>query len=170
MSMIGKLKKLSGLAAALIVMQGGNVSADSVDNLQAALANGVYTIRYENVTPPSRSSVPKEKVHLVQQSGIFYHNNKDDFEDTYMMYQVVTGVATSDGKNQYSEYTSRHIEEAKEGQDGQGENFDYTTCSLNLGDESFYFTRTNKKGEVQYISNRGQNKVAAFPTYYQNAA
>ena len=164
MNVLNKLKKISVLTATLALFQTGNVSADPADDLKAALEKGSYTIRYENVTPQNQGDIKKEKTRLVQ-SGSMYAlpELESDFDDPYMRYQVVTGLATSDGKNFYSEYSVERTEE-----EGEDTNFEYANCTLILGDECFKYKRThNRKNQLEYIGNGGgKNKVKAELPYY----
>lgn len=155
------LKKICGVAAALVLLQGGTVSADSADNLQAALANGVYTIRYENVTPPNRSSAPKEKTRLIQYGGGYNFEEESDFSDPYTAYRVVEGIVTSDGNNSYCEYSTK-IEGENDSNSGE-----YANCTLTKGDEMFIFKRVKESdGDIKYTSFKGKNKVEALPATY----
>ena len=155
------LKKICGVAAALVLLQGGTVSADSADNLQAALANGVYTIRYENVTPPNRSSAPKEKTRLIQYGGGYNFEEESDFSDPYTAYRVVEGIVTSDGNSSYCEYSTKF-----EGADNSNSG-EYANCTLTKGDEMFIFKRVKESdGDIKYQSLKGKNKVEALPATY----
>ncbi len=155
------LKKICGVAAALVLLQGGTVSADSADDLQAALANGVYTIRYENVTPPNRSSAPKEKTRLIQYGGGYNFEEESDFSDPYTAYRVVEGIVTSDGNNSYCEYSTK-IEGENDSNSGE-----YANCTLTKGDEMFIFKRVKERdGDIKYQSLKGKNKVEAVPATY----
>ena len=155
------LKKICGVAAALVLLQGGTASADSADNLQAALASGVYTIRYENVTPPNRSSAPKEKTRLIQYGGGYNFEAESDFADPYTAYKVIEGIATSDGNNSYCEYSSKLEDE------NDSNSSEYANCTLTKGDETFNFKRVKESnGGIKYTSLKGKNKVEAVPAQY----
>lgn len=162
MNILKYAKKFSFLAAAMAMLQVGTVSADPADDLKAVLEKGVYTIRYENVTPPNQNEIMKGKTRLVQ-SGSWYQSfeTESDFEDPYARYYVITGVATSDGTNRYYEYSVDREDDTTD------ENFEYANCSLTLGDELFTFKRTqDRHGRTEYVGNKGKNKVVAQLPYY----
>ena len=129
------------------VIQFGIASADSFDNLQAALVSGRYTIYYENITPPSRQAALKERSHVF--------NNKMYTADSYMMYNTVKGIISSDGTNRYIETSSV-----------QNTGLVYASCSLKRNDEIFYFTRLEDKKKVKYlgkVDQKNQKDKAAVP-------
>ena len=124
-------------AVFFVILQCGTASADSFDNLQAALISGKYTLRYENITPPARQNSLKERAHVF--------NGKMYTADSYMMYNAVNGVISEDGVNRYIETSAR-----------QTSGLLYVSCSLKKGDEIFYFTRLEEKGKVKYIGKVNQ--------------
>ena len=138
MNILKYAKKISVLATTFALLQVGTVSADPADDLKAALEKGVYTIRYENVTPPKQNETMKGKTRLIQ-SGSWYQSfqTESDFEDPYARYYVITGVATSDGPNRYYEYSVERED------DTTAENFEYVwyatpnlTVAANEDDET----------------------------------
>ena len=165
MSFLTKIKAVSGAAFAVILIGGGVVSADPADDLQATLAGGSYYIEYENVTPPSPNKTPKEKQRL-SQSGSLYYQAEQDFSDPYMAFKIVSGIATADGTNQYSEQSVTDTEKKTDAQEGK--ELQYTDCSLVRGDEMFKFKRIkDEKGETHY-SGIAKNKVSAVPASYNS--
>ncbi len=130
-----------------VILQFGTASADSFDNLQAALVSGQYTIRYENITPPAQQATMKNRTRIF--NGTMMNAND------YLMYTKVSGVISGDGVNQYIE-TSSH----------PNGDFLYASCSLQRGNEIFRFTRLEQKGKVQYIGEKGKKgQVTAEPFY-----
>ena len=125
-----------------VILQIGTASADSFDNLQAALTSGQYTIRYENITPPTRAAALKERAHIF--------NGKMYTADSFMMYNTVKGVISSDGVNRYVETSAV-----------QNSGLIYASCSLKRNDEIFYFTRLEEKGKVKYLGKVEQNNQKA---------
>ena len=132
-------------AMLLIISQCGTAAADSFDNLQAALVSGQYTIRYENITPPAQQITMKERTRIFNGKMLNIQNN-------YMMYVKVSGVISGDGVNRYIETAST-----------QDNGLNYTSCSLQRGEEIFYFTRVEQNGKIQYVGNQGKGKVSAIP-------
>lgn len=138
------LKTVILAAVFLAVLQFSTASADSFDNFQAALVSGQYTIRYENITPPSRQITMKERKAI--------QNGKLLGESAYMMYITVSGVISGDGVNRYVETFST-----------QNDGLKYATCSLQRGEEIFQFNRIEHKNKIQYVGNVGKGKVQAMP-------
>ena len=133
------------LAAFLFILPFGKVSADSFDNLQAALISGKYTLRYENITPPSQKTVMKERRNI-------FNGQMSDPND-YLMYVKISGFITGDGKNQYIETFSERG------------NLIYSVCMLSKDNELFNFSRIEdkEKKKIQYTSQAGNGKVSAIP-------
>ena len=119
-------------AVFFVILQCGTASADSFDNLQAALISGKYTLRYENITPPARQNSLKERAHVF--------NGKMYTADSYMMHNTVKGVISSNGTDRYIETSAI-----------QSSGLIYSSCSLKHNDEIFYFTRLEEKGKIEYI-------------------
>lgn len=107
-------------------------TAAKTDFYREILLSGVYTIRYENLTPAPRIT-NKNSVELYGKSGLV--TEKNDF----FINRPLSGIITSNGANRYEEVGYK----------------DFFQCRLMIEDENFIFTRYKKNnGATEYYGTK----------------
>lgn len=157
------------VAFAIIFSISSSVYADALDNCVNILMNGTYTIRYVNVTPPTREAM-HEKMYM-------FDGNMLEISNPYTMYQPVAGIVAAQGNNRYVEITSpmnqqnvaitKAVVKSMGFMGGLFGNFDepleseYATCSLTKNNERFIFTRIKNEKKTEYVGTK-KGKVEAI--------
>lgn len=164
MSFIGQAIKVL-IPALVIVLSTANIAnADALDNYRNILMSGTYTVKYENITPPSREAM-HEKFAM-------YSGKVEPPENPYTMYKPVVGIVTASDKNRYVE-TNTHlllpnVTVSKTTIMGGGlggliakalspdikDKSEYATCILTKNDEQFIFTRITNENKVEYVGKK----------------
>ena len=169
MNFINKFVILAVCFISLALLQTTTACADALDDCRNIILSNVYTIKYENSTPPTRAAMKEKQTML----------GKMEFVDTnpYTMYQPTTGIVTARGTTYYIETSSmmrmpnmslmyksagimgqiasigKNTEEVRE--------YEYATCKLVRDDkEEFIFTRIKEKDKIEYTG-RKKGKVEA---------
>lgn len=187
MNFFSKIKVFAFISAIVFFIQPNFVSADSFDNFREALKDGIFTIKYQNITPVSRRGAVNEKMVIYDNKILDATNVVPSFQNglsaelyrrgiyvdnPFKMYKTVNGIFTSDGRNSYTEsYTSN--EDVKD-----NTTFEYADCTLIRGNKKFVFKRLSKKNKTEYYGSvagkRGEdkgkltdkkNKVSALPVF-----
>ena len=167
MKLLSKIKSAAVIAAISVGAMMPTVHADALDDCVRVLQKGIYTIRYENITPPSRDAMHEK---LIMTGG-------NDFIDTnpYTLYQPVTGIATSNGVNSYIETNSvmrmpdvsisamllPGLFGKKDNSQVKEREYEYAACKLTKDGELFIYTRLTDKGKVDYVGKK-KGKVEAI--------
>ena len=155
--------KVAALTAGIIFSSTSSVAADALDNFRAILLSGTFTLKYENVTPPSREAM-HEKFQI-------YGGNVEPPENPYTMYKPITGLVTASGDNRYVETNSYlslpnvavrkvsfldSVVDNLTGKNSAVEKTDseYATCVLTKNDEKFIYTRITLDEKIQYIGKK----------------
>ena len=167
MSFIGRAVKISALALGLVVSTANSASADALDNCRNILLSGTYTVKFENVTPPSR-----EEMH---EKFAMYSGKVEPPENPYTMYKPVAGIVTSSANGRYVEASTPMLMPnvtlnkaalgggllAKVFSPDKKDNSEYSTCVLTKGDEKFIYTRIIDGDKVNYVGHK-KGKVEAI--------
>ena len=144
--------------------------ADALDNCRQVIMSDTYTIKYQNLTPPTRAAMKEKQIMM----------DKIDFIDTnpYTMYQPINGVVTAKGTTYYIETNSMmrmpnisitygmaglisKLAEINKDEEEKEREYEYATCKLVKNDkEQFLFTRIKEKDKIQYTGKK-KGKVAA---------
>ena len=166
MKILSKLKTAALVAALSIGAMMPTANADALDDCARILRNGTYTIRYENITPPSRNAMHEK---LIMIGG-------NDFIDPnpYTLYQPITGIATSNGESSYVETNSMmkvpdvsitsllmpsFLKKKSDAKPKERE-YEYASCKFKQNGELFIYTRITDKGKVEYVGKK-KGKVEA---------
>ena len=115
----------------LFVMFTAYANAAPVDRYISMIKNGVYTIKYEDITPQSNKT-NRDKKNLSSRG----FNTNDEYLDNY--YNKTKTLVVSDGKNRYEEFGTE----------------DYVLCKLQKGAEIFNFTKVKDKDKYVYIGSK----------------
>ena len=160
-----KVTVLSIICVASSMMTTAN--ADALDDCRRIIMSNNYTIRYENLTPPTREAMKEKQIMM----------DKIEFATTnpYTMYQPTTGIVTAKGTTYYIETSSimrmpnvsislggivGAIAKLSQGNEKERE-YEYATCTLVKDDkEKFLFTRIKEKDKIQYTGKK-KGKVEA---------
>ena len=118
------------------------VEASQLDYYRDLLLKKVYTIRYENITPPPRVT-NRDKIELFGKNGLAV--NKND----YLTNKQIIGIITSNGEDRYEEV-------------GDGI---FNMCRLTKGSENFLFTKYKKDNAYEYFGTK-KGKVEANSRNY----
>ena len=169
MSFIGRAVKISALALGLMVSTTNSASADALDNCRNILMSGNYTVKFENVTPPSREAM-HEKFAM-------YSGKVEPPENPYTMYRPVAGIVTASATDRYVEANTPMIMPnvtlnkttigglggllAKALSPEISNKSEYSTCVLTKGDEKFIYTRITDGDKVNYVGHK-KGKVEAL--------
>ena len=152
-------------------------SADALDDCRDLLMSGNYSLRYENVTPPTREAM-NEKV-------LMYDGKLYNLTNPYTLYKPVEGIVMAAGGNMYVETNSamnvqnfRITKEELATMDslkgtfgymvGSGltklynpKKYEYASCTLKKNGETFVFTRITSPDKVEYVGHK-KGKVEAL--------
>lgn len=149
--------------------------ADALDDLQAALLSGSYTLKYHNVTPPTREAMHEKQM--------MFNGKMLALDNPYTMYQPIFGIVTVSGDNRYVETTSpmnmnnvamtmakAQLQAQSVGVSGlmnrafsafnKPRDHEYSTCNLTTNGENFIFTRIKSDDKVEYTGHK-KGKVMA---------
>ena len=139
-------KKIIGALtlAVLISTAVPGVEAAKTDPYRDILLNGVYTIKYDNITP-ARRTTNRDKTELFGKSGMAVEKND------YLTNRQKSGFITDDGQNRYEEV-------------GDGV---FNMCRLTKNDENYFFTKYKKGDSYEYYGTK-KNQVEA--SYKNNLA
>ena len=167
MNFVKKIKLTALLAICTVTSIMTTAHADALDDCRKVIMSDVYTIKYQNVTPPTREAMKEKQVMM----------NKIEFVDAnpYTMYQPVTGIVTARGTTYYIETSSMMrmpnvsvslgglwgaIAKLDENNEKERE-YEYATCKLVKNDkEQFIFTRVKEKDKISYTGKK-KGKVEA---------
>lgn len=120
-----------------------SVNAAKIDKYREILESGIYTIRYDNLTPAPRIT-NRDVTELYGKNGLAVEKNN------FFLNRPLSGIITSRGENRYEEVGYE----------------DFFQCRLMRGGENFTFTRyKNKSGGVEYFGNK-KGKVEANSRNY----
>ena len=120
-----------------------SVNAEKIDKYREILESGIYTIRYDNLTPAQRIT-NRDVVELYGKNGLAVEKNN------IFLNRPLSGIITSREENRYEEVGYE----------------DFFQCRLILGGENFTFTRyKNKNGGFEYFGNK-KGKVEANSRNY----
>lgn len=106
-------------------------NAAPVDRYIGMIKNGIYTIKYEDITPQS-SKTNRDKKDLSSRG----FGMNDEYLDNY--YNKTRTLVVSDGKNRYEEFGTE----------------DYALCKLQKGAEIFNFTKVKDKDKYFCIGSK----------------
>lgn len=167
MNFLKKFKLTALLAICTTTSIMTTVHADALDDCRKVIMSDTYTIKYQNVTPPTRKAMNEKQIMM---NKIEFVNN-----NPYTMYQPTTGIVTARGTTYYIETSSMMRMPnvsvslggiigaiAKLDSDNQKEReYEYATCRLVKNDkEQFLFTRIKEKDEITYTGKK-KGKVEA---------
>ena len=174
MKIFKKFTNLAIMATAISNLFITSVQADALDDCRNILMSGTYTLKYENITPPTREAMHEKKM-MISGKGLIDDNNP------YTLYKPMTGIVTANGADRYIETnTAMNVENmsitklaassllgggligklADKVNDAQKREYEYATCKLKKGDELFIFSRITNKDEVSYVGKK-KGKVEA---------
>ena len=174
MSAFKKFTKLAAIAATTLSILITQAQADALDDCRHILMSGAYTLKYENVTPPTREAMHEKKM-MISGKGLIDDNNP------YTMYKPMTGIVISNGNDRYIETnTAMNVQNisitklaissflgggligklADKVDNTPKREYEYATCKLTKGDELFIFSRITNKDEVSYVGKK-KGKVEA---------
>lgn len=139
--------------------------ADALDNCRNILLSGTYTIKYENITPPSREAMHEK---FAMTSG-----KVQPPENPYTMYKPAVGIVTASGDNRYVETNTQlvmpNVTINKAAILGglvgitnlsdtlapdKKDKSEYSTCTLTKKDEQFVYTRITHEKKVEYVGKK----------------
>ncbi len=122
-----------------------SVHADPLDMYREMILSKSYTIKYENITPETRST-NRNKVTMTGKGM--------GSDMASALYQPTENIVVCDGENRYEE-------------SGYGE---IAQCNLQRGDEVYRFSRVKTNGGITYVGNYGKmGEVTADKVNKQNA-
>lgn len=172
MNFIGRAIKIFIPVLGLALSVVNSASADALDDCRNILLSGTYTVKYENVTPPSREAM-HEKFAM-------YSGKVEPPENPYTMYKPVAGIVTTTAGNRYVETNTRlvlpnvTINKAALASSAIGiggliakavtpdldNKSEYSTCILTKNNEKFIYTRITNEKKVEYVGHK-KGKVEA---------
>ena len=131
------------LLTTIFTLMFSSVNAAKIDKYREILESGVYTIRYDNLTPAPRTT-NRDVAELYGKNGLAVEKNN------FFLNRPLSGIITSSGENRYEEVGYE----------------DFFQCRLMRGGENFTFTRyKNKSGGVEYFGSK-KGKVEANSRNY----
>lgn len=165
MHFIGRAMKIFLLVSA-IMLSSATAEADALDDCRNILMSGTYTIKYENITPPSRGAM-HEKFAM-------YSGDVEPPENPYTMYKPVVGIVTASSTTRYIETNTQMIlpnvtiNKASVMSGGIGgiggllskaltpdkTKSEYSTCILTKNNEQFTYTRVTDNNKVEYVGKK----------------
>lgn len=145
---MGRMNRvLSVLVGGMVALSAviSTAEASKLDAYRNILMGNSYTIKYENITPPPRTT-NRDKLPLFGKSGLSVEQND------YLTNRQRKGIIVNDGVDRYEEV-------------GDG---NFNQCQLIKGEEVFSFTKYRKdetSKTYEYVGAK-KNKVEAVPKNY----
>lgn len=131
------------LLTTIFMMIFSSVNAAKIDKYREILESGVYTIRYDNLTPAPRIT-NRDAAELYGKNGLAIEKNN------FFLNRPLSGIIASRGENRYEEVGYEK----------------FFQCRLMHGDENFTFTRhKNKNDGFEYFGSK-KGKVEANSRNY----
>ena len=176
MNFIGRLIKVFLLTLAVTLSNFSYANADALDNCREILMSGNYTIKYENITPPSREAMHEKFAML---SG-----DVAPPENPYTIYRPVVGIVTASSSSRYVETNTQLIMPnttinknsfvgiggllAKALAPDMKNKSEYSTCTLTKNGEKFVYTRITYENKVDYVGKKkGEVEATKIPKGFQ---